>query len=293
MKKFKLLTWLFVFAYISACSGSADRGFQSTESGLKYKFHLKAEGEKPELGSILKMDMVYRLNDSILFDTREDEPMYLELSEPQYPGDIFEGLALMSIGDSATFVIDAAQFLFITVGIPQLPDFISEGDLLHFDVKLTDAMDEEGFYAEQQQRMEDMMRANEKRAEDEDGIRDEYLREQGITIEPLESGLYYIELVKGEGAAAEPGKTVSVHYEGRLLDGTVFDSSYERDSPLEFVVGVGQVISGWDEGISLMNAGGKATLIIPSYLAYGERGAAPKILPFSTLIFEVELVDVK
>ena len=108
-----------------------------------------------------------------------------------------------------------------------------------------------------------------------------------------ESGLEYLERKVGTGAEAVAGKTVSVHYEGKLLDGKVFDSSFERGTPIEFKLGVGQVIKGWDEGIALMKIGGQATLTIPPELGYGERGAGGIIPPNATLIFEVELVSVK
>lgn len=108
-----------------------------------------------------------------------------------------------------------------------------------------------------------------------------------------DSGLEYIELEAGTGTQAEAGKTVSVHYTGKFQDGRVFDSSVSRGEPITFKLGVGQVIKGWDEGISLMKVGGKAQLIIPSNLAYGERGAGGVIPPNATLVFDVELVDVK
>jgi peptidyl-prolyl cis-trans isomerase A (cyclophilin A) len=97
----------------------------------------------------------------------------------------------------------------------------------------------------------------------------------------------------GTGAQAAAGKTVSVHYTGKFLDGKVFDSSISRGEPITFKLGVGQVIKGWDEGIALTKVGGKAQLIIPSNLGYGERGAGGVIPPNTTLVFDVELVDVK
>ncbi|MCA9730487.1 FKBP-type peptidyl-prolyl cis-trans isomerase, partial [candidate division KSB1 bacterium] len=108
-----------------------------------------------------------------------------------------------------------------------------------------------------------------------------------------ESGLEYIEVEAGSGTQAEAGKNVSVHYTGKFQDGRVFDSSVQRGEPITFKLGVGQVIKGWDEGIALMKVGGKAQLIIPPHIAYGERGAGGVIPPNATLVFDVELVDVK
>ena len=107
------------------------------------------------------------------------------------------------------------------------------------------------------------------------------------------SGLEYIEVEVGTGAQAVAGKTVAVHYTGKFQDGKVFDSSVSRGEPIEFQLGRGNVIQGWDEGIALMKVGGKAQLIIPPALAYGERGAGGVIPPNATLVFDVELVSVK
>jgi FKBP-type peptidyl-prolyl cis-trans isomerase len=124
--------------------------------------------------------------------------------------------------------------------------------------------------------------------------------EANLTIKKLtegatttESGLAYFMIKEGKGAQATAGQTVSVHYTGKLVDGTKFDSSYDRSTPIEFPLGEGRVIPGWDEGISLLKVGGKATFIIPPHLAYGERGAGGVIPPNATLIFEVELMKVK
>ena len=107
------------------------------------------------------------------------------------------------------------------------------------------------------------------------------------------SGLEYIEVEAGTGAQAEAGKTVAVHYTGKFQDGKVFDSSVSRGEPIAFQLGKGKVIKGWDEGIALMKVGGKAQLIIPPDLGYGERGAGGVIPPNATLVFDVELVSVK
>ena len=107
------------------------------------------------------------------------------------------------------------------------------------------------------------------------------------------SGLQYRDLTVGSGEEAREGATAVVHYTGWLLDGTKFDSSLDRGTPLEFVIGAGRVIRGWDEGVGTMNVGGKRELIIPPDLAYGERGAGGVIPAGATLKFEVELIELR
>jgi FKBP-type peptidyl-prolyl cis-trans isomerase len=107
------------------------------------------------------------------------------------------------------------------------------------------------------------------------------------------SGLQYWEIKKGSGAVAVAGKEVGVHYTGWLTDGKKFDSSLDRGEPIEFILGAGRVIKGWDEGIAGMKVGGKRQLRIPPQLAYGQRGFSPVIPPNATLVFDVELVRVK
>ncbi len=107
------------------------------------------------------------------------------------------------------------------------------------------------------------------------------------------SGLQYLDLVKGSGREAHVGETASVHYTGWLKDGTKFDSSVDRGQPFSFRLGAGQVIKGWDEGVVGMNIGSKRKLIIPPDLGYGARGAGRVIPPNATLIFDVELLDLR
>lgn len=107
------------------------------------------------------------------------------------------------------------------------------------------------------------------------------------------SGLRYVDLVVGTGRQAEPGDTATVHYTGWLASGKKFDSSLDRNEPFSFRVGAGQVIKGWDEGVSTMKVGGKRRLIIPPDLAYGPRGAGNVIPPNATLTFEVELLKLR
>jgi peptidylprolyl isomerase len=106
------------------------------------------------------------------------------------------------------------------------------------------------------------------------------------------TGLGYVEIVEGTGTQPKPGDSVSVHYTGWLKSGQKFDSSVDRGEPLQFRVGRGQVIKGWDEGVGSMRVGGKRKLIIPAHLGYGARGAGGVIPPNATLVFEVELLGI-
>ena len=132
-----------------------------------------------------------------------------------------------------------------------------------------------------------------KKMEDAKKLGEAKMEELAAGFDKTDSGLRYKMIQTGSGKQAENGKTVAVHYEGSLETGKVFDSSYPRKKPIEFKLGQGQVIEGWDEGIALLKVGDKARFVIPSHLAYGESGAGGVIPPNATLIFDVELMDVK
>ena len=121
---------------------------------------------------------------------------------------------------------------------------------------------------------------------------DENLANENQNVVTTPSGLKYIDEVEGSGATPEAGQTVYVHYTGTLENGTKFDSSRDRNRPFSFRLGAGQVIKGWDEGISTMKVGGQRRLIIPPDLGYGARGAGGVIPPNATLIFDVELLKI-
>ncbi|MFN3641204.1 MAG: peptidylprolyl isomerase, partial [Flavobacterium sp.] len=135
--------------------------------------------------------------------------------------------------------------------------------------------------------------SREKRLAEEKQKAEEALEKLAAGFDKTDSGLRYKIIQKGSGVKAAKGKKVSVHYSGSLENGVVFDSSYKRKQPIDFVLGVGQVIEGWDEGIQLLQVGDKARFVIPSHIAYGSRGAGGVIPPNANLIFDVELMEVK
>lgn len=272
---------------ISCGQKSPFPGYKPTGTGLYYKEIVKGTGDALKLNDVIKVRLAYYVNDSLLFTTDNlPEPAYDMIRESLFQGDVYEGFRMMHVGDSMSFMINADSVFRKQFRAPIIPDYVKPGVFLRWEVKVEEAMTEEAF---QQMKM-DQMAAMQQQADDEFNA---YLSANGITEQPQESGLIYVCTKKGKGPKPGYKQKVKVHYTGRLLDGTVFDSSVERGEPIEFELGVGQVIPGWDEGIALMSKGEKGVLYIPSNLAYGSRQAGELIKPFSNLIFEVELVDFK
>ncbi len=276
-----------VATVLTACKNSKFPGYELSETGLYYQFFSQNEDAKsPEIGDIMSVEMTLSnsLNDSIIFDSRKfGKDQQFPLFESKYGGSIEEGFAMMSEGDSASFIVNPDSFYSFTSKAPK-PAFLKEGAMLKFNVKMKKVESRADF---------DKQRANEAQSQVqvEKTKLVEYISQKGIKTAPDSLGLYYIETKAGSGALAQPGDSVVVNYEGTLLDGKVFDSSFERGDPIKFSLGRGMVIPGWEIGLSKMKKGGEATFIIPSDLAYGPRGSGP-IPPASTLVFKVQLVNV-
>ena len=260
-------------------------GYTPTGTGLYYKQIVAGTGDKLEVGEVITLRLAYYVGDSLLFTTDNlPEPAVDQVRESIFQGDLYEGLRMMHVGDSMSFMINADSTFRKQFHAPVIPDFVGPDVFLRWEVVVDDATTEEEF---QQRKMEEMA-AMQRQADD---VFAAYLEANGIKTQPQESGLVYVCTKKGKGPKPGFKQKVKVHYTGKLLDGRVFDSSVERGEPIEFQLGVGQVIPGWDEGIALMSKGEKGVLYIPAKLAYGARQAGDMITPFSNLVFEVELVD--
>ncbi len=173
----------------------------------------------------------------------------------------------------------------------EVVDAIAQGDAMETVAIVRQGADAEAWNAIEAFRT--FEGAREKRIAETKAAQEAQLDTLASGFDKTESGLRYKVIQKGDGVKPMAGQTVSVHYKGQLPDGTVFDSSYKRNAPIDFPIGQGQVIAGWDEGIMLLGVGDKARLVIPSNLGYGSRGAGGVIPPDATLVFDVELVDVK
>lgn len=269
---------------VISCDRSEFSGFEETESGLLYKIHENKKGPRAQAGDYLTVEMSYYTNnDSLLFDSK-GQTFPLRLEQAVFAGDINEALSFLGKGDSATFVVRADSFLIKNAKLNSLPAFVTDESKIIFHVRLHNIQTLEELEAEEKRKIQI--------AKDQEELKIlDYVKEKNISVSPTESGLYIITNKKGSGRKPEAGETVVVHYTGKFLDGTKFDSSYDRKNPIEFKLGYGQVINGWDLGIAEMHIGEEATFIIPSHLGYGSgRGEIP---PFTPLLFEVKLVDIK
>lgn len=261
--------------------------FGCSQKSGEVKIHKDVQGTNAKVGDFMILNFQFKTDkDSVLRDTyKEGVPITITLQESTYKGSLEEGLSKLSAGDSATLSINADSLFAKSIGAPR-PEYIKAGSNVKFIIKVNKVLTKEEMMKEQEKM------AAEQKAKD-DQIIQEYIKANNLKAEKTPSGLYYVKVKEGKGAKAEPGKMVSVHYTGKLTNGNVFDSSVNRGTPFEFPLGAGNVIRGWDEGIALMKVGEKGTLLIPSYLAYGERGAPGAIPPNSVLIFDVELLGVK
>ena len=286
-KNFFLLSALFLMLSVLTGCSNAPKGYQATDNGLYYRLFTNNGGENPQIGDLLELTMSCSVNDTVVILplTKNIIPM----AEPSFWSDFVEGFSMMHKGDSASFIVDIDSSFVNLFGYNTLPPQFSSTDIMRFEVRLDDFYPESEFRFRMIENIKKNYPAETEKAASELNA---YLEKNGVVAQPTSMGLYYVKTQDGTGEKPSKGSTVKAHYTGYLLDGTVFDTSIERGEPIEFVLGVGQVIPGWDEGIAMMSKGEKAVLYIPYYLAYGDRdlGVIP---PFSNLVFEVELIDFK
>ena len=287
--------------------------YKKLNAGLEYAMIVdKPTSPHPMEGDLIKVNMLSACNNRLLYSTYQSnkgKPAEFSVNKPNFKGDLIEAIMLMTPGDSMICLVNADMLFKSTKN--KKPDFIKSGDKVQYFVKLVSVKTKDQVQKEQQaaftKQMQEQMEKQKKDAAkqliNDDKDLQAYFAKNHLTPTKTASGLYYTIKEEGSGELPKTGDTIVMNYTGTLLDGTKFDSNedtaFHHVSPFQFSLGKGQVIKGWDEGVALLKTGAKATLYIPSPMAYGSQarpggGANPKGIPAnSILLFDVQLVSMK
>ncbi len=302
MRNLLIITALLgVFAFACDSSGKEAR----TSQGYRYTLHTDGASPKATAGDFVTFAVYVRKQDSVLFSTRMGgESPVIQIADPAADplrtlDPVEDILTVLGVGDSATVVMELDT-------LPQKPPGFEDVSELLYDVVVEKIESEEEYMSAQEELKREALAARKTAIrssgelgtlalEQIESIQERNLSgELGDEVQTTESGLRYVVHEAGTGEQAASGKTVSVNYLGMTAaDGDIFDESFTRGEPITFPLGQGRVIAGWDEGLALLKAGAKATLLIPGDLAYGPNGRPPSIPPNAELLFFVELVDVQ
>ena len=292
---------------------SCKEGFKKTEDGLEYMIVKDSAGPNVEEGGAAVINLKYK-NERDSLNTYKASPISIMVHKT-FKGSLEDGLKLLSAGDSAIFKV-SNDSIYTKLFADSLPKEIKPGTFTTFYVKVVKTYSKEEVKKEQEKYMEQqrtmmkqqidyvsqyvkgMVDTSQAQMKVDEGILNNYIKEHNLKAEKTGYGVYYIITEKGAGEPAVPGDTVSVHYVGKLLDGSVFDSS-RVGKPLHFILGTGRVIPGWEDALTKLGKGDKATILVPSSLAYRKEGIKNPgdnkvvIPPDAPLLFDVQVVEVK
>jgi len=287
--------------------------YKTTSTGLQYKIEKKGEGIKPQNGEMLLMEIIYKTKDGkvVLDYTHKDSPIIVTYNESTFQpdGGVYEAISMLGKGDRFIFKLPAKKALGRVFSELATKYQLKEDTFVYTHMYLKDIVNEEQLKQlekEQYKAMLDRRKEHVAKQLPKDlEIINNYLNKNQIKASSTNSGLSYIIDKPGKGVNPKAGNIVKVHYVGRNLEGHIFDTSIAEVAqqnniydarrpyePLEFKIGEGSMIEGFEEGIKLLKKHAKARLFLPSVLAYGEAEFPPYIKAHSNLIFEVELVDI-
>jgi len=245
--------------------------YQTDESGLIYYMETEGSGPNPKIGETVEVHYSGWLLDGTKFDSSVDRGQTFSFMLGQ--GRVIKGwedaLVLLKKGGKAMFYLPSD----LAYGERGGGEVIPPNSILRFEIELIDITNKDKVIAQDLETIKT------------------YLKDNGLSATQSPYGLFYKIDEAGTGPMAHPGDKVSVHYTGKLLNGTIFDSSVPRGEPIEFTLGSGMVIEGWEKGLMFFNKGSKGSIYLPSPLAYGNK-AAGSIPANSILIFDIEMVDI-
>lgn len=281
------IIFLTSFALFFSCKNPYP-GYSKAGDNIYYQLLMVGEQEQCcQFGDYVTANISYiTMYDSVFFSGIRK----FKLSEPNFPGSIDKCFTLMCKHDSAQFIISAFDFFEKTLE-NIVPDYLTVDGMMKISIHLLDIQTTDEYEREK----EAFLHWIEDLGEYEKVLLKQYIRDAKIEIPPMEEGIYYIVQQSGAGPVVAFGDTVVIHYEGSFLNGKFFDSTRRRNDPLQFVYGhQWQVIGGLEKAIGKMHEGDKALVIIPSELAFGAEGSVAGIVPpFTSVVFEIELINVK
>ncbi len=285
---------------LAGCGG----GFKKGDGGMLYNIVDDKSGATIQPGDFVSMNIIAKTDaDSVLYSSYENgHPAQFPMpAKPAAKGDVYSALAMLSEGDSAVVKINADSLF---KKAPRPPGF--KGKYLIYDIKIAKVI-AKGKQTEQvfAGQVEAFFKAESAKLKTAEPAKiQKFIADKKLTMTKTDSGLYYQITKPGTGPLPVKGDTAVVNYTGRFLTGKVFDTSSKEVAqkektynaaapyvPIHIAVGVGKVIPGWDQGLMLLNKGAKATFVVPSGLAYGERGMQI-IAPFTPLTFDIEVLDI-
>ena len=292
--KINYLHILFAVFILASCGNNSPyKGYTETDTGLYYKLQMIGDGKrKPSFGDYLQLVITYKTDkDSVFMDSYSSNDIgmvILPFNHSSFIGSFEEGLCIMNEGDSVSFIVNSDN-LFSRFFKADLPLFLKKGSVVKMDVKLQKILNQAEYEAE----LKRFTSVIEDRDIEEQRKIQLFIDTSKVSFSKLKNGMYYLPITQGAGTPPEKGNIIKINYTGCFLSGKIFESTYDRTQPMEYVCGEeGQVIKGLESAISLMNEGAKAKFIIPSHLAYGEEGSSTGIIPpYTTVIYEIELLN--
>jgi len=262
--------------------------FKKTKSGLLYKIYSDGKGETAKKGQYLKFDVVEKIRDSLMYSSYGSVPQWVQVDSPRPVYNHSEIMSLLRKGDSAVVVVLIDSLERKSGGQP-LPPYFKKKDKITLTFKVLDILASETLLAAD--REAELNKEKEREVKAVEG----YLADNKIKAEKTAKGTYVVVQTLGDGPQVDSGKQISVRYTGKFFpSGKTFESNMTGpgNEPYKFVVGQAQIIQGWDDGLRKFKKGGKGSLYVPAFLAYGQTPGGPSHKPFENLMFDVEIVDV-
>jgi FKBP-type peptidyl-prolyl cis-trans isomerase FkpA len=287
MKTVKIL--LVVLAGVCLVAGCQNVNFKKTKSGLPYKIYPGKGGKTADTGSILKVHVFQKINDSVMFDSHNNMPIYVTVPKEETPYEPAELFGKLKLGDSLVAVQMMDSFIKRN---PMLAGQYKNGDKITTTFKVLDIL------PNQQAAMQDEAKEKDQKLQVEIKTVEAWLAKNNINAQKTGRGTFVQVLDPGQGPSIDSGKYVTVMYKGKTFDGKVFDTnmdtSFHHTDPLGVTIGRGGSIAGFEDGLKMLKKGGHAIIYIPSMLGFGANpNPQSGIKPFDNLIFDISVVDVK